>query len=241
MKPIVSVIIPAYNAAATLQRSVDSVLSQDVDKMEILVVDDGSTDDTPKVATQPALRLFSQSNRGPAAARNRGIAESRADLVAFLDADDTWPAGALRHQLAMMQRDESVDVLLGHTDHAPLAGGTPGRFLTFLIGAALFRRTVFDRVGMFNEELRRGEDVDWFMRAREVPINLRISERTTLTYCHDTRRPDSPAQAGPEVLAAMLKRSLDRRKSVGEATDLPPMDAARPLPRKAREPGSRDG
>ena len=89
----VSVIIPLYNKSQYIARTLDSVLAQTFQDYEVIVVNDGSTDDGPRIVRQyrdPRLRLVSQENRGLSGARNRGIAESRTDWVAFLDADDEW-------------------------------------------------------------------------------------------------------------------------------------------------------
>src|SRR5262245_39247658 len=92
LQPLVSVVIPAFNAGQTLARAVRSALTQDWARKEIIVVNDGSTDDTHRVAESfgDSLRCLAQPNGGIAAARNRGIEESRGEFIAFLDADDEW-------------------------------------------------------------------------------------------------------------------------------------------------------
>src|SRR5262245_39908172 len=99
--PNVSVVIPSYNSAAYLPAAIDSVLAQTARDLEVIVVDDGSTDDTPDVVARygPPVRGIRQANAGVAAARNRGIAEARGRYIAFLDADDTWEPVKLERQL----------------------------------------------------------------------------------------------------------------------------------------------
>ncbi len=100
-EPSVSVIIPAYNCGAFIRRALDSVLAQSDETVEVIVVDDGSTDDTPSIlgAYNSRIRLIQQSNQGVAMARNRGIAVARGRWLAFLDADDVWHANKIKNQL----------------------------------------------------------------------------------------------------------------------------------------------
>ena len=110
--PTISVVIPAYNAASTLSKAIESVLNQDIqgNPLELIIVDDGSTDRTSEIAahyvrTHPdRIRLIAQKNRGPAAARNAGIAAAAGELIAFLDADDQWLPGKLAAQLSVFMQ-----------------------------------------------------------------------------------------------------------------------------------------
>ena len=100
----VSVIIPVYNASAYLSDALDSVLQEHHDQLEIIVVDDGSTDGSAEIATTsgPFVRYCYQANRGPAAARNQGLQVARGDVVGFIDADDRWCPGRLAAMLAAL-------------------------------------------------------------------------------------------------------------------------------------------
>jgi len=110
VQPTVSVIIPAYNAAEFIGAAIESVLSQEVHADEILVIDDGSTDNTASIvrAYGGPVRYIGQANGGPARARNRGLVESRGHYVAFLDADDLWSADKLRRQVGFMERHPEI-------------------------------------------------------------------------------------------------------------------------------------
>ena len=131
--PEVSVVIPAYNAQATLAQTLASVLAQTLDAWEAIVVDDGSTDGTAAIvaafaARDPRVRCITGAHRGVSAARNLGIAAARGSLVAFLDADDLWQAGKL---------SEALDVLMRLLASAELGNyrGDEGRLLDFLARA----------------------------------------------------------------------------------------------------------
>jgi glycosyltransferase involved in cell wall biosynthesis len=107
MNPKVSVVIPTYNRAATVPRAIESVLAQTVSDLEVIVVDDGSSDNTGKVLGEmfgDRIRYYAQANQGASVARNRGIEEARGEWIAFLDSDDLWEKDKLEWQLKALQR-----------------------------------------------------------------------------------------------------------------------------------------
>jgi glycosyltransferase involved in cell wall biosynthesis len=116
-KPTISVVIPCYNGGRYLPETVGSVLAQTAPVDEIIVVDDGSTDDSLAIAKRlpGPIRVIAQSNQGESVARNVGIEESRGDWVAFLDADDLWAADKIAHQLALA--GQADDVVCVHTGY----------------------------------------------------------------------------------------------------------------------------
>ena len=112
--PLVSIIIPAYQSEATLGRTLESVRQQDYPQIEIIVMDDGSTDATGRIAVQAAagdarIYTFRQTNQGPAAARNAAVARARGEYLAFMDSDDEWRPGKLQLQTAILRQDKAID------------------------------------------------------------------------------------------------------------------------------------
>ena len=187
--PSVSVIIPAFNAARFLERALNSVASQTypADRIETVVVDDGSTDDTLALARSfeqslPRFQVYSQPNRGVAAARNLGIAVSSGELIAFLDADDRWLPDKTRAQVEAFKSEPTVGLIHCGFDFVDPQGGAlpqwPRRsrldqgdvlleFLCdfFLItSGVMIPRTTLDHVGIFDESLKVGEDNELFLR-----------------------------------------------------------------------------
>jgi glycosyltransferase involved in cell wall biosynthesis len=184
----VSVVIATFNHARLLTEAIESALRQTLDPVDIVVVDDGSTDDTPAVLTRygTRIRVLRQPNRGPAAARNAGLAATRATYVAFLDADDVFAPTKLAEQVAVLERAPTVgwtycDVLIetvatGATVTASERFGYRARALdgwlfpelihgNFIPAIApLVRRTVLDVVGGFDEGLTALEDWDLWLR-----------------------------------------------------------------------------
>ena len=226
MDPLVSVVIPVFNGERFLREAVESVLAQQYSHLEIIVVDDGSTDGTASVARSlsETVRYFYQTNQGPAAARNRGIEQAQGSLIAFADADDLWPADKLALQLPYLIKTPAIDIVLGRIQQVMVSGPTQAQEPAFSVnlGSAVIRRSVFERVGLFDETMRYSEDVDWFMRAREGGATIVTIDAVTLFYRqHEENMTRGKSAAELNVLKA-LKKSLDRRREqTGSAAALP--------------------
>lgn len=185
-QPLISIIIPAYNAESFISDAIRSVLAQDEQRYEILVIDDGSTDKTIEVVhaiTDQRLRLLQQSsNQGASAARNRGLKEARGEYLAFLDADDSWSPyflstmlAAIQQPLAMVYCDD-YRTSFAETIHwqapepLPIIEKTMADIFAhpyMATGALLFRRDVLAKVMGFNTELQTAEDIDFVLRIAE--------------------------------------------------------------------------
>lgn len=238
-RALISVIIPVYNGASFIAEAVASIRLQGYPALEIIVSDDGSTDDTASiVANLPGdICYLYQANSGPAAARNRGLEKSRGDLISFLDVDDLWPTNKLSLQLATLAENPSVDLVMGltqmvqastHAESVPALWPVYPPRLAFYLGSAVMRRGVFDRVGLFDETLRYSEDVDWFLRARECAVPFLVTSDVVLLYrLHDRNMTRGKSAVDLNILKT-LKRSLERRreKPGAEATQLPKLSAS---------------
>jgi glycosyltransferase involved in cell wall biosynthesis len=181
-KPAVSVIIPTYNRGWVLKEAIDSVLAQEFSDYELIVVDDGSTDDTRVILDSYGrdIIVLPQANQGVSAARNRGIAESRAQLVAFLDSDDLWLPQKLTRQVSFFKSNPAA--LIGQTEETWVRNGVrvnPKKRHQKLSGmifepsldlclvspsAVMIRKSLFDTVGVFDESLPACEDYDLWLR-----------------------------------------------------------------------------
>ena len=191
-RPLVSVVIAAHDAEDFVAAAIGSALAQTYAELEVIVVDDGSGDATAQVvegvaATDPRVRLIRTENRGPSAARNHAVGLARGELIAPLDADDLWARDKIERQVAAMQQaGPDVALVYGWTSAideqgrvlAPLwrRRSETGQVRDLVIADGLignasvpiFRRTLFDRVGGYDEDLRLGEDWDFHMRAAAV-------------------------------------------------------------------------
>ncbi len=186
-----SVVIPAWNAARYLGEAIASVLAGGARIDEIVVADDGSSDDTCAIAKRfPEVVVASQAHRGIAAARNLGVRTSRGEVLAFIDADDLWTAGRLVSQLAALEAEPDA-IVLGLSDEfvspdlddaeRALLRPKPGQSPGYLAGAMLMARTTFDRVGPFDESLPIGEVIAWFQRATMLGIPQRVLPELVLS------------------------------------------------------------
>ena len=186
MTALISCIVPAFNAGRYLAESLQSVLDQSYRPIEIVLVDDGSTDDTVSLAGQfPGVRVIRQENAGPAAARNRGVAESAGELIAFQDADDLWHPEKLRKQFERFEQRPDLELCTCHIynfwtpERLEEAGAynDPRQdqvYQGFVMQTLMCRRSAFDRIGPLRAEYRTGEDSDWFMRARDLGAVMEV-------------------------------------------------------------------
>ena len=177
---LVSVIVPAFNAGRTLAATLASIQAQSLAPVQIVVVDDGSTDDTAalaEVGALPGSELIRLANSGVASAMNAGLAAARGDWVAFLDADDLWEPDCLQSQLAHVSANPGLDACVGGVTEfvCPSLGSAEAARLrprppqtAWLAGATLVRRAVFGQAGLFNPALRLGCWIDWVDRARRA-------------------------------------------------------------------------
>jgi glycosyltransferase involved in cell wall biosynthesis len=221
-EPRLSVIIPVYNGEAYLADAVASVRVQGYADLEIIVVDDGSTDGTARLARGLGdVRWLSQDNGGPAAARNRGLEAAGAGIVAFLDADDLWTPVKLRLQLPRLLDDPCLDAVSGHIQCVKPEGpsgigerfvhvGAPRLLPSF--GSMLARRRVFEKIGPLDESLRCGEDIDWFMRAREHGVRTATVPEVVLYYRLHGGNTTYGRMPGEVGYARAVKKALDRRR-----------------------------
>jgi len=187
--PTVSVIIPAYNAAGVIGRAIESALRQTVRPQEIIVVDDGSTDDTAAVAAKyPLVTVASQPNKGPAAARNAAVRLARGEWLGLLDADDSWADKKLEHQLP---HTENPKVGLIHARsglssdqfHPTVETLLQGNFIG--TSSVLLRRAAFDSVGGFDEDhaLTYGsEDYNLWVRLRAAGWEFEVCHEDLHSY-----------------------------------------------------------
>ncbi len=190
--PLLSIIIPVFNAADTLPTALASVLNQSGADLEIIIVDDGSTDGSAAVAQgiAPDAVCIEQTNQGPAAARNQGLRLARGGFISFLDADDRWPAGRVEHHMQTFAQVPDTEIVIGPTLTVHLAPGggeapvpvLPAPLIQHHLGSATYRRGVFARVWLFDPALRIGEDKEWFQRALAAGVAIHLTRALALEY-----------------------------------------------------------
>ena len=218
--PLISVIIPAFNAEKYLEEALTSINQQNYNPLEIIVIDDGSTDNTAKIAKDfsEQVKYIYQENSGPATARNTGIKMAEGDYISFLDADDLWLTNTLKIQLDLLQKSPQSKIVLGKTQFVRYNQnkllleriGEPRFFLN--LGSAIYHKSVFNEVGLLDENLTYSEDIDWFNRAREKNINIIKHQEIVLFYRQHENNMTNNKNSEQLAIMKVLKKSLNRRR-----------------------------
>lgn len=191
---LISCVIPVFNGERFLGEALESVLAQTYQPVEIIVVDDGSTDGTAEVAARYGTQIsyLRQSNQGPATARNLGLSAAQGGFIAFLDSDDLWHPEKLSRQMARLQERPELDLCFTRFQHswvpelAEEAKRYQGHPLSqplsaYLMSSLLVRSTVFETFGQFDNGLRGPENMIWFFRTAERGAIIEVLH-DVLTY-----------------------------------------------------------
>ena len=171
--PLISVVIPVFNCEKYLGFATESILAQNYQPLQIVVVDDGSTDQSAAVARSFAgVEYHFQEHAGVATALNKGISETKGEFIAFLDADDLWMKGKLERQLEAFRNDPELGMVLGGVEQFREIGPdgatvSLGIFKGYLKITMLIRRSAFFQVGLFDPQWTTGDFIDWYIRATE--------------------------------------------------------------------------
>jgi glycosyltransferase involved in cell wall biosynthesis len=224
MNHLVSCIVPAYNGERYLGETLDSILGQGYEPLEVLVCDDGSTDRTPDVVAGygPRVRYLRQVNAGPCAARNLGVAHATGEYFAFLDADDLWLPDKLARQMARFTARSDLDYSVCHVQNfvdpretgvavepdrlAPLPG--------FTTVALVVRRRSFDCIGGFDQSLKHSSETDWFLRADEAgAVKELLPDVLVRRRLHGSNRSARFASRSRDEYLHTVKAALDRRRA----------------------------
>jgi glycosyltransferase involved in cell wall biosynthesis len=190
MNASISVVIPVRNGETFLDETFASIWAQNYTPLEVIVVDDGSTDRTrEKVRAMQGkpVRLLELNGAGPSPARNAGIRASDSELVAFLDCDDLWANGALHKLAKTLAERQDAGIAQGMIRNFSELRPGNRRFVTgpyrfYNLGASLWRRSVFERVGLLDEDLRLCEDLDITLRCWEQDIRKAEVDSIVLHY-----------------------------------------------------------
>ena len=222
--PTISCIVPCFNSRTYVAEALDSIFAQTHRPIEVIAADDGSTDGTLEAVRQYSdVIVVTQPDRGPAATRNLGLRRASGELVAFLDADDLWHPDKLARQYQCFIDDPELQYCVTHAqmfwtadldgernrlaDH-PRSGAVPGYATTTLLA----RRTLFDSIGFFDERLRFGDAVEWFIRASESNVKKRVLD-DVLTYhrMHDNNLTRRRSEESRKEFLAIVRGLLRRR------------------------------
>ena len=223
--PLVSVVIPVFNGEAHLAETIESVCGQTYRSVQVIVVDDGSTDASAAVAASYAssnICLVQQPNRGTGAARNAGIEQARGELLAHLDADDVWLPRHLERLVEALANAPNAEIACGlivefvspelSEDERRRVRAPRGPLPGHVLPAMLIRRSAHDRVGAFETSGSAGQDLVWLLRAKD--LGLRMTEVPQLLVRRRLHASNKGRQH-PELArqrCRILKEALDRRR-----------------------------
>ncbi len=225
----VSVAIPARNAARYLDQAIASALGQSSPPLEVIVVDDGSTDETAAVAASYGARVrLVRRDAGPGnagASRSIGVEHAKGSVLAFLDADDYWEPEWLSLGVAALDERPAPDLVFGRMREfispdldpeeaarlAPAAVDRPA----FYAPGMLVRRSTYERIGAFNTENPGAEFTDWLLRARDLGLNELVLDRVTVNRRLHLTNATRVHRQQLRDHAVVIKASLDRRRASG--------------------------
>jgi glycosyltransferase involved in cell wall biosynthesis len=219
-----SVIVPAFNRQHLIGDALDSILRQRFQPLEIIVVDDGSSDATSAVAASfgESVRCVRQDQAGVSRARNRGLAEANGTWIAFLDSDDVWIDAVLATAIAHLRSEPDCWMVQGLTEIVRMkdAGDRRPRFREGeapsyrpILGSIVCRRECFELNGEFDETLHASEDLDWLQRASERGMNPARIDALWLRYRVHASNLTNDVEATTSSMAQFLKRHLERGRS----------------------------
>lgn len=231
-----SLILPVHNGDAFLANAMHCLSVCLSPNDEVIVINDGSEDSTANIINCFSNKFdnfnlidFSTSV-GPAAARNAGLSAAKGLFVSFLDHDDLWPDGRLERHLACLQKNPGVSVVVGKTNYE-FEGVVSERAVQFRngssalhhvhLGAATFRKEVFESVGVFNESLRFSEDHEFFLRLREQGHNIYFDPEISLRYRVHGNNMSIDKSLKELGVFQILADSIKRRRIQGNITQLP--------------------
>lgn len=225
--PLISCIIAVFNGEQFLREALDSIFAQSYHPLEILVVDDGSTDRTQEIVLEYAdtVCYIQQANAGPGAARNTGLKHAKGEFIAFLDADDLWHKNKLSRQISCFNANPELEICVTHAQNFWMAElkEEEEQFQNhrlskpvpaYITQSLLARRNVFEKLGSFNASFSHVHDSEWFFRAKEQGIKTELLP-DTLVYrrLHQTNRSRQSADSSLAEYFTLVKTTLDRQRS----------------------------
>jgi glycosyltransferase involved in cell wall biosynthesis len=221
---LVSVVMPAFDEEAFIAEALESVLAQTYAPVEVIVVDDGSTDRTADIADRYGVQVLRQAQHGSAAARNAGLTVARGDYWAIFDADDVMPAGRIERQVEHLERHPELGMVFGLTE-AFVTPGQPrpahwspawddGPF-PWHTTAMLARRVLLELVGPFDASRRFAEDMDWLARAKAGGVRSEQGDYLALRYRVHQGNSVADMGAVDREMLRVLRASARRQRAHG--------------------------
>jgi glycosyltransferase involved in cell wall biosynthesis len=220
---LVSVVMAAFDEEAFIGDAIATVLAQTYTPIEVIVVDDGSTDRTADIAERHAVTVLRQPHDGPAAARNAGLKAARGEYWTIFDADDLMPPRRIEHQVAHLEQHPEHGIVLGLTD-AFVTPGQPrpphynpdwddGPFPA-CAGTMMARHEVLEAVGLYDEAIWMSYDVEWLARAKDAGVRAGQIDQLALRYRIHGENSSADRRAVHGAMLKLLRASIQRRRTL---------------------------
>lgn len=225
-KSLVSAIIPVYNCSKYISEAINSILNQNYQPIEIIIIDDGSTDNTKEVVKgfSNSIRYFYQNHAGPSKALNYGLKEAKGNYIALLDADDFWISDKITIQMDILINNPEIDIVFGHVEQffSPELSqdiqkriSIPQKIIKgYIKGTMLAKKEVFSQIGLFDEKLILGEFIDWYLKTTENDIKSFMCPEVLMKRRIHTTNMGITQKSSRSDYVKVLKASLDRRRGV---------------------------
>ncbi len=225
--PKVSVGITVKNGEKYIADAIESILQQEYEPHEILIVDDYSTDETVKIAQSfPKVKILERNGTGIGNGWNTAIKNATGDLIAFLTHDDLWTKDKLKLQVDFLAKNPEIIYVVSHLeyfleDENYIPSGFREELLTqtpvaLTPHSILARKNVFETVGLFDEDLTTGEDLDWFSRAKDLNVSYGIIPKVLLKVRVHHTNTSLHAKENNQNMLQILKASIERKKRAGK-------------------------
>jgi glycosyltransferase involved in cell wall biosynthesis len=221
-RPLVSVIIPVFNCERYLGGALESISREEYGPLEVVVVDDGSTDRSAEVARSYPVRLLGTPHNGVARARNAGLDAASGELITFLDADDVWMPGSLGRRVDRLLERPELDAVFGLMEVFVEPGVQPPPWYrsaweeepqNTLMAGWLMRRRVFEKVGRFDTTYEIGEDTEWLARSKDAHLNVERIPEVVMRYRFHANNTTRRREVLRGNLVRALKQSIDRQRA----------------------------
>jgi glycosyltransferase involved in cell wall biosynthesis len=217
--PSISLILPVFNGEDYLMQCLDSIAKQCYTNLELIIINDGSTDNSLQILENYPLKktLITQENKGVYTARNLGISLATSEFISFFDADDIMAEGNLIALSSYLVSNPNCLIVKGKMQRFSwknevwLNSGEP-HVEDFCLSLALFRKGVFKKVGLFAEEMRLGADADWHLRSQELGINVAILDHLAIYYRMHPNNISNFTEEAKKARLEVIRRKLQRSK-----------------------------
>ena len=222
--PLISVVMPTRNSEAYLRTALESILAQTYAPLEIIIADGNSTDQTAAIAqAYPNALFMQQEGIGIGGGFNTGVRHSKGDFVAFLSSDDYWTPDKLEKQMAFLDANPQLKMVIGHAKFFLQTGFEipkgfkaqlfEGDQVAMIPEALLARRRVFDQIGLFDERYKLAVDVDWFARVKDLGLEIGVlPDRVLYKRIHGSNAA-SDALTNNRELLDIMRRSVQRQRT----------------------------